>query len=68
MKRNLKMAKTKNRIKKMTFQTQDRKYEPLSENDKCLIDAIGYRKQELEGQLDEDILRTTGRALRPEYI
>ena len=68
MKRNLKMAKTKNRIKKMTFQTQDRKYEPLSENDKYIIDAIGYRKQELEGQLDEDILRTTGRALRPEYI
>ena len=62
------MAKTKNRIKKMTFQTQDRKYEPLSENDKYIIDAIGYRKQELRGQLDEDILRTTGRALRPEYI
>ena len=62
------MAKTKNRIRKMTFQTQDRKYEPLSENDKYIIDAIGYRKQELRGQLDEDILRTTGRALRPEYI
>ena len=62
------MAKTKNRIKKMTFQTQDRKYEPLSENDKYIINAIGYRKQELRGQLDEDILRTTGRALRPEYI
>ena len=62
------MAKTKNRIKRMTFQTQDRKYEPLSENDKYIIDAIGYRKQELRGQLDEDILRTTGRTLRPEYI
>jgi len=62
------MAKSKNRIKKMNFQTQTRKYEPLSENDKYLIDAIGYRKQELEGQLDEDILRTTGRSLRPEYI
>ena len=63
------MVKTKNRIKRMTFQTQDRKYEPLSENDKYIIDAIGYRKQELRGQrLDEDILRTTGRALRPEYI
>ena len=62
------MAKTKNRIKRMTFQTQDRKYEPLSENDKYIIEAIGYRKQELKGQLDEDILRTTGRALRPEYI
>ena len=69
MKRNLKMAKTKNRIKKMTFQTQDRKYEPLSENDKYIIEAIGYRKQELKGQrLDENILRTTGRTLRPEYI
>ena len=68
MKRNLKMAKTKNRIKKMTFQTQDRKYEPLSENDKYIINAIGYRKQELRGQLDEDILRTTGRSIRPEYI
>ena len=62
------MAKTKNRIKRMIFQTQDRKYEPLSENDKYIIDAIGYRKQELRGRLDEDILRTTGRALRPEYI
>ena len=62
------MAKTKNRIKRMTFQTQDRKYEPLSENDKYIIDAIGYRKQELKGRLDENILRTTGRALRPEYI
>jgi len=68
MKRKSKMAKTKNRIKRMTFQTQDRKYEPLSENDKYIIDAIGYKKQELRGQLDEDILRTTGRAIRPEYI
>ena len=68
MKRKSKMAKTKNRIKKMIFQTQDRKYEPLSENDKYIIDAIGYRKQELRGRLDEDILRTTGRAIRPEYI
>ena len=62
------MAKTKNRIKRMTFQTQDRKYEPLSENDKYIIDAIGYRKQELRGRLDEDILRTTGRSVRPQYI
>ena len=68
MKRKLKMTKTKNRIKKMTFQTQDRKYEPLSENDKYIIDAIGYRKQELRGRLDEDILRTTGRSVRPQYI
>ena len=59
---------TKNRIKKMTFQTQDRKYEPLSENDKYIIEAIGYRKQELRGRLNEDILRTTGGSLRPQHI
>jgi hypothetical protein len=52
----------------MTFQTQDRKYEPLSENDKYIIDTIGYKKQELRGQLDEDISRTTGRSVRPQYI
>ena len=68
MKRKLKMTKTKNRIKKMTFQTQDRKYEPLSENDKYIIAAIGYRKQELRGQLDEDIQRITRRTVRPQYI
>ena len=68
MKRNIKMAKTKNRIRKMTFQTQDRKYEPLSENDKYIIDAIGYRKQELRGRLNEDISRTTGGSVRPQYI
>ena len=44
----------------MTFQTQTRKYEPLSEDDKYLIEKIGYRKQELKGQLNEDISRTTG--------
>jgi hypothetical protein len=68
MKRKLKMANTKNRIKKMHFQTQNRKYEPLSENDKYIIEAIGYRKQELRGQLNEDISRTTGGSLRPQYI
>ena len=62
------MTKTKNRIKKMIFQTQDRKYEPLSENDKYIIDAIGYKKQELRGQLDEDISRITRRSVRPQYI
>ena len=68
MKRETKMAKTKNRIKKMNFQTQNRKYEPLSENDKYIIELVGYRKQELRGQSNEDILRTTVRSIRPEYI
>jgi len=62
------MARTKNRIKKMTFQTQNRKYEPLSENDKYIIDTIGYKKQELRGRLDEDISRITRRSVRPQYI
>ena len=62
------MAKTKNRIKRMTFQTQDRKYEPLSENDKYIIEPIGYRKQELRGRLNEDISRTTGGSIRSQYI
>ena len=62
------MANSKNRIKKMTFQTQDRKYEPLSENDKYIIEAIGYRKQELRGRSNEDISRTTRGTLRPQYI
>jgi len=62
------MAKSKNRIKKMNFQTQDRKYEPLSENDKYIIEAIGYRKQELRGRSNEDISRSTRGTLRPQYI
>ena len=62
------MAKTKNRLKKMNFQKQSRKYEPLSDNDKYIIRLAGYRKQELRGQLDEDILRTTGRSVRSQYI
>ena len=60
------MAKNKNRIKKMNFQTQDRKYEPLSENDKYIIEAIGYKKQELRGRSDEDISQITERTVRPQ--
>jgi len=62
------MAKTRQRIKKMTFQTQERTPDcrPLSENDKYIIEAAGYRKQ---GHNDnEDISRTTGRSSRPQYI
>ncbi len=68
MKRETKMAKTKNRIKKMNFQKQARKYEPLSDNDKYIIELIGYDKRELRGRLHENISRTTGRAARPQHI
>ena len=66
------MAKTKNRFNKMNFQKQSRakafEYKPLSDNDKYIIRLAGYRKQELRGRLDEDILRTTGRSVRSQYI
>ena len=62
------MQKLKNRIKKMNFQQQSRTYQPLSDNDKYIIQLAGYRKQELRGRLDEDILRSTGRSVRSQYI
>jgi hypothetical protein len=62
------MAKSRNRIKKMTFQTQERTFhdEPLSDDDKYIIEMAGYRKQGLTE--NEDISRTTGRSTRPQYI
>ena len=47
------MAKTKNRIKKMIFQTQDRKHIPLSEEHKYILMnhreplSIGSKKDEI---------------------
>ena len=66
--KELKMAKSKNRIKKMTFQTQERTFDmnPLSEDDKYVIEMAGYRKT--EGKLDEALQRTTGRSTRPQHI
>ena len=68
MKRETKMAKTKNRIKKMNFQTQSREYEPLSDNDKYIIQLAGYRKELRGRNLDENISRTTGRGLRSQPV
>ena len=62
------MSRTKNRIKKMTFQTQERTldYKPLSEDDKYIIEMAGYRR---EGRTpNEDIQRTTRGPTRPQYI
>jgi len=66
--KELKMAKSRNRIKKMTFQTQERTlhYEPLSDNDKYIIEMLEYRKHGLTK--NEDIHRTTGGSTRPQYI
>ena len=62
------MAKSRNRIKKMIFQTQERTFhdEPLSEDDKYIIEMAGYKRQGLTE--NEDIQRITGGSTRPQYI
>ena len=63
-----KMAKTKNRIKKMNFQTKARSEMPeLTEDDKYILEMSGYRKG--IGQLpNENLQRITRGAPRPQYI
>ena len=73
LKRNEKMARTKNRIKKMTFQTQNRNTVEISDEHKYIIEMhrqgryIQDRRQlqqELIGlEQDENISRITGRGL-----
>jgi hypothetical protein len=72
LKRNEKMARTKNRIKKMTFQTQDRTPLEVSEEHKYIIEMhrngryIQDRRQlqrELIGRQDEILPRITGGGL-----
>ena len=63
-----KMAKTKNRIKKMNFQTKARSEMPeLTEDDKYILEMSGYKKG--MGRLpNENIQRITRGAPRPQYI
>ena len=68
MRKEHKMARTRNRIRKMNFQTQERKYEPLSDNDKYAIEMIGYQKELMGRQSNEDISRITRRGLRSQHI
>ena len=73
LKRNEKMARTKNRIKKMTFQTQQRTPLEISDEHKYIIEMhkrgryIQDRRQlqrELIGTPEHEILsRTTGGGL-----
>jgi len=54
------MAKTKNRIKKMIFQTQNRSYLPLSEEHKYIL----ARRELLTGTKKDEILsRVTRRSV-----
>ena len=65
-KKEEKMAKTRNRIKKMNFQIQERKVEeliPLSDDDKYIIQMAGYQK--LIGRAYEDIPRLARGTTRP---
>lgn len=62
------MSKTKNRIKKMNFQKQERKIVSISEEHKYMISLMGNRK-ELIGRTQNEVLpRITGRGLRSQYI
>ena len=72
LKRNEKMARTKNRIKKMNFQTQNRNTVEVSDEHKYIIEM--YRQgryiqdrrqlqQELIGSKDEILPRNTGGGL-----
>ena len=62
------MSKTKNRIKKMNFQKQERKVVSITEEHKYMISLMGNRK-ELIGQTPNEVLpRITGRGLRSQYI
>ncbi len=61
-------AQMKNRIKKMQFQRQERQVmEPLSENDKYIIQMAGYKKDTLRTNY-EDISRITGGTQRSQYL
>jgi|TARA_B110000211_G_scaffold54810_1_gene60809 hypothetical protein len=67
--KELKMAKasTKNRIKNMqTFQSQERRIEPISEEHKYMIALM--RQKESIGNKNEDISRISRRPERSQYI
>ena len=68
IKKEEKMRKAMQRIKKMTFQSKKRRFiEPITEEDKYLIALM--RKPELVEKIqNENISRTTRGAVRPQYI
>ena len=64
-------GKTKNRIKKMNFQLQNRTHIPLTEEDKYHIEMASYRQlvnDEPIGNDNDKLSRTTGGVTRPSYI
>ena len=60
--------KMKTRIKKMNFQKQERKIlEELSDDDKYIIELVGYRKDTLRSNY-EDLPRFARGTQRSQYI
>tara|TARA_Y100000310_G_scaffold298790_1_gene333058 strand:- start:47 stop:268 length:222 start_codon:yes stop_codon:yes gene_type:complete len=57
----------KNRIKKMTFQKQARKFEPISEEHKYMISLMGNRK-ELMDRTNEILPRITRGSERSQHF
>ena len=69
-KKEEKMARTRNRIKKMNFQIQERRVEeltPLSDDDKYIIELVGYRKDTLRSNY-EDLPRFARGTQRSQHI
>ena len=62
------MRKAMQRIKKMTFQSKKHRIiEPITEEDKYLIQMASYRQRDL-GRTHENIQRITRGGIRPQYI
>ena len=67
-KKETKMSKMQNRIKKMNFQKQERRVlDELSDNDKYIIELAGYKKDTLRSSYD-NLPRFTRGTQRPQHI
>ena len=62
------MSKMQNRIKKINFQKQERRFvEELSDDDKYIIEIAGYRKDTLRSNY-ENLPRVARGTTRPQYF
>ena len=62
------MSKMQNRIKKMNFQKQERRFvEELSDDDKYIIEIAGYRKDTLRRNY-ENLPRVARGTTRPQHF
>jgi len=62
------MSKMQNRIKKMNFQKQERRFvEELSDDDKYIIEIAGYKKDTLRSNY-ENLPRVARGTTRPQHF